>query len=719
MAKEGFITVIDYEKDDAGIAHIIWNNPEGPVNVKSAKAMHAFAEAVDRAIGDAQVKGVLIRSAKRDFVAGGDLMALYAAKTPEAAGELVGDIGACLRRMELSPKPFVAVLNGSALGGGLELALACHYRIAADAPGIKLGAPEVTLGLIPGAGGTQRLPRLIGIAAAAGMLTGGKPVGVRDALASGLVDEVVPAGQEVEAARRMALTHPLARQPWDAEGFQYPGFQPGSAEATAFFGTMRAEVQRKSPAGDLAPHAILQVIEEGTALGLDHALEVEARHFARIASSAPAKNRIRIQFIAPGAVRKAAKASDADAAKPARVGVVGAGTMGGGIALVTAKSGIPTVLIDQSEPALQKGLLRITKTLDAAVERKRMTPAQRDEALSRIEATTDFARLQGCQVVVEAVVEIPEVKNSVFQKIFDAAGPEILLASNTSTLSITAMAKSVAVPENFIGLHFFAPVDRMALVEVILGRQTSARTLARSHALLKAMGKTPVVVNDGPGFYTSRVVAAYTREALHLLGEGVAPELIDRAALAAGFSIGPLAMGDLTSYDLLKDILGSLQRAGRGTASDSQGALDVIGRLLEAGRIGRKGEGAGGVYDYGPDGKRVWEGLAALFPPAETQPSEAGVMERLLNIQSIETAHVMAEGIANDPLSLDLAAVLGWSYPAFRGGVLAHIDDIGVARFVQRSNTMAASFGPRFAVPQLLRDMASAGESFHAGRPHV
>jgi len=213
------------------------------------------------------------------------------------------------------------------------------------------------------------------------------------------------------------------------------------------------------------------------------------------------------------------------------------------------------------------------------------------------------------------------------------------------------------------------------------------------------------------------VVAAYTREALHMLGEGIAPELIDRAALAAGFSIGPLAMGDLTSYDLLKDILGSLQHAARGTASDSQGALDVIGRLLEAGRVGRKG--AGGVYDHGPDGKRVWEGLAALFPPAETQPAEADVMERLLNIQSIETAHVVAEGIANDPLSLDLVAVLGWSYPAFRGGVLANIDDIGIARFVQRSDAMAASFGPRFTVPKLLRDMASTGAAFHAGRPHV
>jgi len=704
--------VIDYDKDGDGIAHIVWNNPDGPVNVKSAAAMTAFAQAVDRAIADGTVKGVLVRSAKRDFVAGGDLTALYAAATPEEAAALVGGIGACLRRIERSPKPFVAVLNGSALGGGLELALACHHRVAADEPALRLGAPEVTLGLIPGAGGTQRLPRLIGIAAAARMLIDGKPVGVRDALACGLVDEAVPAGQLIDAARRLALAHPQARQPWDAEGFRYPGFQPGSPEAAAFFGDMQAEVQRQRPAADLAPHAILQVLAEGTAAGLDRGLAVEAQQFARVAVSAAAKNRIRTQFIAPGAVRKAARSADAAAAQPTQVGVVGAGTMGGGIALVAARSGIRTVLIDQSEAALQKGMQRIARSLDSAVERRRMTPAQRDETLARIEATTDFARLQGSQIVVEAVVEVPEVKQSVFRRITDAAGPDVVVASNTSTLSISAMAESVAAPKNFIGLHFFAPVDRMALVEVILGRETDERTLARSQALLKAMGKTPVVVNDGPGFYTSRVVAAYTREALHMLGAGISPELIDRAALAAGFSIGPLAMGDLTSYDLLKDILGSLARAGRGTAADSQGAMDAIDRLLAAGRVGRKG--AGGVYDHGPEGRRVWEGLAALFPPRAQQPAEEEVMQRLLDIQSIETAHVVAEGIASDPLALDLAAVLGWSYPAFRGGVLANVDDTGIARFVQRSDAMAEAFGPRFAVPALLREMAATGATFHA-----
>ncbi len=704
--------MIDYELDRDGFAHVIWNNPDGPVNVKSARAIDAFARAVERAIDDRAVKGVLVRSAKRDFVAGGDLMELYAVQSPDSALAKVSGVGNCLRRMERSSKPFVAVLNGSALGGGLELALACHYRVAVDDPRLKLGSPEVTLGLIPGAGGTQRLPRLIGIAPATKMLLDGKPLGAHEALDCGLVDEVVPVGQEVNAARRLAVAHSVACQQWDKDGFKYPGFQPGSPEAAAFFQRSWADVRRKTVVEDLAPGAILAALAEGLALHMDAALKIEAQHFARVAVSASAKNRIRTQFIAPSAVKRMSQSTGLSAACTTRLGVVGAGTMGGGIALVGARSGIPTVLIDQSEAALQKGMQRIAKTLDAAVERKLMSAVQRDETLARITATTDFAQLKGCDVVVEAIVEVAEVKKAVFQMIFDAAGSNAVVATNTSTLSISRLAETVQIPHNFIGLHFFAPVDRMSLVEIIMGRQTSEQTLARAHALLRAMTKTPVVVNDGPGFYTSRVVAAYTREALHMLSEGISPELVDRAALAAGFAMGPLAMADLTSYDLLKDILTSLQQTARGTAADSKGALDAIDRLLAAGRIGRKG--AGGIYEYATEGKRVWEGLAQLFPPKAQQPTEEAVIERLLNIQSIETVHVIAEGIASDPLALDLAAVLGWSYPAFRGGVLARIDDVGALPFVDRSDEMARELGSRFTVPKLLRDMAASGQTFHS-----
>jgi 3-hydroxyacyl-CoA dehydrogenase/enoyl-CoA hydratase/3-hydroxybutyryl-CoA epimerase len=704
--------VIDYEIDQEDIAHIVWNNPDGPVNVKSAAAMAAFTQAVDQAISDPTVVGVAVRSAKRDFVAGGDLRELYAARTPDQVAALVEGIGKCLRRIERSSKPFVAVLNGSALGGGLELALACHYRVVADDPKLKLGSPEIAIGLIPGAGGTQRLPRLIGIEAAMKMLLSGKPIGVSESLSCGLVDEVVPIAELVQAAKRIALLHPVAQQPWDRIGFTYRGLQPGGSEADSFFQKALADLRRSSSPEDLAPAVLLQVLREGLALDIDDGLAVEAHRFAKLAVSASAKNRIRTQFIAPGLVKKVTMPAGQAASPPTRLGVVGAGTMGSGIALTAARSGIQTILLDASDDALGKGLQRIRKALDTAVEKGGLSMSQRDDAISRIEMTTDFAQLKGCEVVVEAVVEIAKVKDEVFEKIFRAASPDVVLASNTSTLSITKMADSVSRPNNFIGLHFFAPVDRMALVEVILGSKTSESTLARAHALLKAMSKTPVVVNDGPGFYTSRVVASYTREALHMLREGISPDLIDKSALAAGFAIGPLAMADLTSYDLLRDILSSLAVTARGTAADSQGALEAIDHLLGAGRVGRKG--SGGVYDYGPEGRRVWQGLHLLFPPKDQQPAQAEVMERLLNIQSIETLHVISEGIASDPLALDLASVLGWSYPSFRGGVLARIDDVGASRFLERSGLMAREFGPRFSVPPLLRQMAAAGKTFHS-----
>ncbi len=705
--------MINYEKDADGVAHIVWNNPDSPVNVKSDAAIAAFAAAVDEAIADEAVKGVLVRSAKRDFVAGGDLLELYAARTVEEANAKVDAISSCLRRMERSGKPFVAVLNGSALGGGLELAMACHRRVAADDPRLKLGQPEVTLGLIPGAGGTQRLPRLIGIAPASKLLLDGKPIGVQEALKLKLIDEIVQADKLVDVARAWVLSGPDAQQPWDRKGFEYPDFDPQSLKGRAFFFNAWPQLRRKTPPGDYAPGALLQVLGQGLERNIDAGLAIEKRYFAQAVISPAAKNRIRTQFIAGNAARKQ-KRRDAVTPpfEPRRVGVIGAGLMGGGIALVCARAGLQTVLLDRDQETAMRGLDRIAKTLDGSVERKLMTAQEREAILSRLEAGADYGMLKGCEVVIEAVIEVPEAKADVFARVIAAAGPDVLLATNTSTLSITNLAKGVAQPKNLIGLHFFAPVDRMALVEVIMGHDTSTATMSRALDLLKLLRKTAVVVNDGPGFYTSRVVAAYTREALHMLNEGISPAIVDNAAVIAGFPIGPLSMGDLTSYDLLTDILGSLARDGRGTASDSQGALEAAKRLVAAGRVGRKG--AGGVYDYSSDGKVIWEGLPKLFPPAAIQPAVTEVAKRLLHIQSLETVHAIDEGVASDPLELDTAAVLGWSYPSWRGGVLGHIDDVGAAQFVEECETLAARFGKRFDTPASLRDRAKSGSKFHS-----
>lgn len=704
--------MIDYEKDGDGVAHIIWNNPEGPVNVKTDAAIAAFASAVDKAIADETVRGVLIRSAKRDFVAGGDLMELYAARTPQEAFAKVDVIGGVLRRMERSGKPFVAVLNGSALGGGLEIALACHRRVAVDDARVKLGCPEVTLGLIPGAGGTQRLPRLIGIVPGAKMLMDGKSVGVQEALKLGLVDEVVPVDRLVEAARAWVLGDPGSVQPWDRKGFEYPDFEPQSLKGRAFFFNAWPQLRRKTPPGDFAAGALLHVLGQGLERDLDAGLAIEKRYFARAVVSPSAKNRIRTLFIAPNAARKQVRReASAPAFRPQCVGVVGAGLMGGGIALVCARAGLQTVLIDRDDTTAQRGLERIAKTLKGSVERKLMAASERDAILARIQTGSNFDMLKGCEIVVEAVIEVADAKIDVFNRAIAAAGLQVLLATNTSTLSITKLAEGFARPENLIGLHFFAPVDRMALVEVIKGSETSDATLGRSLDFLKLLRKTPVVVNDGPGFYTSRVVAAYTREALHMLNEGVSPAIVDNAAVIAGFPIGPLAMADLTSYDLLNDIMGSLARDGRGTAAESEGAMNAARKLIAAGRLGRKG--AGGVYDYGAEGKTIWAGLTELFPAAETQPTADEVAQRLLHIQSLETVHAMDECVASDALELDAAAVLGWSYPAWRGGVLAHIDDVGAASFADECAGLSERYGRRFEPPASLRERARIGTRFH------
>jgi len=704
--------VIDYSVGSDGIAQIIWNNPNGPVNIKNAESRAAFVKAVDAAVSDPAVTGIVISSAKRDFLAGGDIDEIYSAASPEAVIANVRDIGACLRRMERAGKPVAAALNGSALGGGLELALACHYRVAADDPRLRIGLPESTLGLIPGAGGTQRLPRLIGIAAASKLMLDGKAVNVHEAKSLGIIDAIVPADELLEAARVWVLSHSNVVQPWDAKGFRYRDFEPQSREGRWFFFYGWPKLRGKSPAGDLAPGALLHVLAQGLERGIDAGLEIEARYFGMVAASPSAKNRIRTSFMAANAARKLARRPVGEATfEPRRVGVIGAGLMGAGVALVCARAGLQTVLIDTTDEAAQRGKARIAKTFDGAVERKLMTPEARDAALARLEAGSNMAALAGCELVVEAVVESAEVKSQVFRKIAEAAGPQVLIASNTSSLSINALAKGLEQPANFIGLHFFAPVDRMQLVEVILGAETSPRTHAHALDFVKLLGKTAVVVNDGPGFYTSRVVAAYTREALTMLDEGVSPALIDNAAFIAGMPIGPLAMADLTSYDLLTDILSSLQREGRGTACESDKALSAAKKLVKAARVGRKGQG--GVYDYPESGKVLWAGLSEVFPPLQQQPEADEVVQRLMHVQSLETIHAIDEGIAEDAMEIDLASVLGWSYPAWRGGVLAHVDDTGLKEFVGQCDVLAERHGRRFLSPDSLRRRAETGETFH------
>ena len=698
---------------DTGIAVITWEAPNSPVNVKNRAAIAAFSAAVADAIENSAVRGVIIASAKKDFISGGDLDELRQVRTPAEASALVRDIGICLRRIETGGKPFVAALNGSAMGGGLEVALACHHRIAADDPALRLAFPEVTLGLIPGAGGTQRLPRLIGIAASMPLLIEGRPVNGQEALKIGLVDEIVDRSALMEAARRWILSAPEPVQPWDRKDYSLPGFHPQSPEGRNFFSAAWPALRRKTMTADIAPAAILQVLHHGLERGIDAGLRIETMHFATVASSRSAKNKIRTQYYAANAARNLkARPKDVARFEPDRAGVIGAGPMGNGIAYCLARAGIAVTLVDLSEERLEKARDQLHRNGLKSVERGALSRAKLDKLMSLIATTTDIAGLAGCDAVFEAVVEIESVKHDVIARAAAVLPHDALVATNTSTLPISDLAGASSNPGNFIGMHFFAPVDRMPLLEIIRGPQTSDVTLARALDVAKLMGKTPIVVRDGLGFFTSRVVASYTREALLLLSEGVPPQIVDNAALAAGMPIGPLVMADQTSLDLLYDILGSVAGPDR-EADHHARALEVLHRF--SGRLGRPGRKASaGIYDYAANGSRaVWSGLSSEYPPKGDRPSKPEIQRRLLHIQAIETIRAMQDGIIASASDADLGSVLGWSFPAYHGGVLSYVDGIGAGPFVEECKALAETCGERFAPPFNLVAMAIGKERFH------
>ncbi|MCA0205431.1 MAG: enoyl-CoA hydratase/isomerase family protein [Proteobacteria bacterium] len=689
--------------DRDGIAVLTWDQPGAPVNTKTRAAQEELAQQLEAALADDSVVGIVLASGKRGFVAGGDLRDLQRVTDPAEATALVKGVRAVMRRMEKGGKPVVAAINGAAMGGGVELALACHARVAAS--DALLGLPEVTLGLMPGAGGTQRLPRLIGVGPALDLLTGGKPVDAVAALEMGLVDRVVPRDDLLDAAIALArATRPV--QPWDRVGAK-----PQAADA-ALFAKARAQCARRSGIADIAEAAILDVIETGFAQPFEAALETERRAFAGLVVSPTAKNRIRLHFALNDARAIKGRPQGEPLYHLRSVAVVGGGTMGGGIAFTAAAAGLAVTLIEVGDEALARGLAAIAKTGERQVKAGRMTPADRDAVLARIKGQRGYAGLAEVDAGIEAVVEVEAVKAAVLQQLSAAIRPGGPVASNTSTLPITTLAGYCADPEAFIGAHFFGPVERMPLVEVICGAQTSQATLARMLDLLKLLRKTPIVVQDGLGFYTSRVVASYTGEAMTLLGEGVSAGQIDRVATEFGMVIGPCAMNDMTGLPLLIDIFSSVRSDDTRVSNRGNRAVEVLQALVEAGRTGRR-DGAG-IYDYA-EGKLVsWGGLAALFPRQGTAMPDAEIRKRLMHAQALETVRAMEEGILANATDADVGSVLGWMFPRGFGGVLSYVDTIGARRFVAECDALAAAYGGRFEAPQSLRDMAARDGRFHA-----
>lgn len=707
--------MIDYTLDDDGIATLSWNLPARSQNVLNGESCEAFFAAAARALQDAAVKGMLVTSAKPDFIAGGDLEWLQASDSAETLFARTCELHRALRALETGGKPVAIAMPGSALGGGLEIALAGHYRVAADNPKARFGLPEVTLGLLPGGGGTQRLPRLVGVQASLPLLLEGKRLKAADALAAGILHAVVPAGEEIAAARAWLLdaSRRTATQPWDAKGFRIPGGALTHPSVQQVFMAANALARQKTYGNYPAVASILSCVYEGLLTDLDTGLKTEARYFVKAVLSPEAKAMIRTLFFGMNEANKlAARPAGVPTQRYRKVGVLGAGMMGAGIAYVSAKAGLDVVLIDTGEEAAARGKDYSRKLVDKQVQRGRLAREKADALLAKIVPTTDFARLDGAQLVIEAVFEDRAIKADVTRRSEAVLAPDALFASNTSTLPITGLAQASARPANFIGLHFFSPVDKMPLVEVIVGRDTSEVTLARALDYVKTIGMTPIVVNDSRGFYTSRVFSTYVLEGLAMLAEGVAPALIENAGLLAGMPVGPLALTDEVSSELIHKITRQT-RADLGDAYVARPGEDVAARMVELGRLGRK---AGlGYYDYPASGgkKALWPGLAQEFPLAAEQPDVAALIERLVTVQAVETARCLEERVLTTARDADVGAILGWGFPAFRGGPASYIHGVGVDAFVATCDRLAARHGARFAAPALLREMAAQGRSFY------
>ncbi|GAB3262264.1 fatty acid beta-oxidation multifunctional protein [Chitinimonas naiadis] len=707
--------MIDYTLDQDGIATLSWNLPGRRQNVINGESCAAFFAVVDRAVGDAAVKGILLTSAKPDFIGGGDLGWLQASGDAAVLFEQTRALHRSLRKLETCGKPVAVALPGSALGGGLEIALAAHYRVAADNSKARFGLPEVTLGLLPGAGGTQRLPRMIGIQAALPLLLEGKRLKVADAFKAGILQAVVPAGEEIEAARSWLLGEgqTKAQQAWDSKGYKIPGGGVASPAVQQLLTAANAMLRQKTHGNYPAATSILSCVYEGLITDFDTALTTEARYFVQAVLSPEAKAMIRTLFFSMGEANKlASRPDDVPTQRYGKVGILGAGMMGAGIAYVTAKAGITTVLLDTSQDAAERGKDYARKLLDKQVQRGQVTTEQAEALLARIEPTTDYGRLDAAELVIEAVFEDRAIKAEVTRKAEAMLAPDALFASNTSTLPITGLAEASSRPANFIGLHFFSPVDKMPLVEVIVGKQTSDATLARALDYVKAVGMTPIVVNDSRGFYTSRVFSTYVLEGLAMLAEGVAPALIENAGLQAGMPVGPLALTDEVSSELIHKI-SRQARLDLGEVYEGRPGEQVAERMVVLGRLGRKvGQG---YYDYPEGGKKqLWPGLAKEFPTAASQPDVQTLIQRLISVQAVETARCLDEGVLTTPRDADVGAILGWGFPAFRGGPLSYIQQLGVAAFVAQCEGLAAQYGPRFQVPGLLRQMAARDDAFYA-----
>ncbi len=732
-------TTFSVETDKDGIAVLTIDVPNQGMNVWDEHLMREFPEFVDAFVSDDSMKGLVIASGRKNgFMAGADLRMLEK-QTGELSKETFNEamkLNGALRKLEKGghtsreiaregkkAKPVAVALEGLALGGGLELALAGHYRVAADSPKVKLGLPEVLVGLLPGGGGTQRVPRLIGLQNAAQMITSGASLNVQKAKAQGLIHDIVEPGTTVEAAKAWVAEHTEkgTLQPWDVKGFKVPGGAGAMhPKAVQFFSAANAMALAKSKDNFPAIRAIMSCLYEGTMLPMDKAVEVETKYFLTLFADPVAQNMIRTLFVNKQAAEKGAnRPKDIPTVEIKKVAVLGCGLMGAGIAHVSAKAGLEVVSLDRNDEEAQKAITYTKKILDKRVKRGRMTQEKADAFLARITPTSDYADIADVDLVIEAVFERPDVKADVIKKTEAVIGKDVVFASNTSTLPIGGLAKNSVRPENFIGLHFFSPVERMPLLEIIPHEGSSDHALAVAFDYNKKIKKTPIVVKDVRGFFTNQVFPPYIAEAIMMIMEGTSTALIENSALNMGLPIGPLGVQDETTLKLGYDVIQSTKKE-LGDAYKPSGTEEFYELMVQ--KLGRSGRRFGkGLYNYDESGKRLdlWKGVTDHYPLAENQPSQAEVQQRLMYAQLIPTARTFSEGVVSDPQSADLGAIFGWGFPAWTGGPMSYIDTIGIDTFVATADTLAQKHGERFKVPGLFRDMAEKGETLYGGAPKI
>ncbi|WP_381792143.1 3-hydroxyacyl-CoA dehydrogenase NAD-binding domain-containing protein [Streptomyces niveus] len=720
-------TTIRWEQDGTGVVTLVLDDPAQSANTMNQAFRTSIAAIAARAEAEKDtIRGIIVTSAKKTFFAGGDLKDMIKLGPDDArqAFDAGMAVKRALRTIETLGKPVVAAINGAALGGGYEIALACHHRVALDAPGSKIGLPEVTLGLLPAGGGVTRTVRLLGISdALLKVLLQGTQYSPRRALESGLVHEVAATTEEMlDRARAFIDAHPESSQPWDVKGYKIPGGTPSNPRFAANLPAFPANLLKQTGGAPYpAPRNILAAAVEGSQVDFENAQTIEARYFTELVTGQTAKNMIQAFFFDLQAVNSgASRPKDIDRRTVRKVAVLGAGMMGAGIAYSCARAGIDVVLKDVTTEAAAKGKAYSEKLLAKAVSRGRTTEADRDALLARITPTGEVADLAGCDAVIEAVFEDTALKHRVFQEIQDVVEPDALLCSNTSTLPITALAEGVTRPADFVGLHFFSPVDKMPLVEIIKGGKTGDEALARAFDLVRQIRKTPIVVNDSRGFFTSRVIGRFINEGVAMVAEGAEPASVEQAAAQAGYPAKVLSLMDELTLTLPRRIRDETRRAVEesGGTWTPHPADAVIDRMVDDfGRPGRSG--GAGFYDYAEDGSRtgLWPGLREHFTKRDADVPFTDMKERMLFSEALDSVRCLDENVLTTVADANIGSIMGIGFPAWTGGVLQYINGYegGLPGFVARARELAATYGERFSPPASLVAKSERGETFHDG----